>query len=145
MTNLACLVQPVIRYRMTDSVVLHDEHCGCGLNTPWMEINGRVEDILEFECDGKKTRIPGLLFLVCTKNVSGCDHCQVIQRAPDAIEVRCSVMQGYDRSETEQKILAAVCQLLESNGLNAIRIELVDQPLQRTGSGKFRIAFKAFI
>lgn len=144
MTNLACLVQPVIRYRMSDSVILHDEACGCGLHTPWMEIDGRVEDILEFERDGAKARIPGILFCLCTKDIPGCDHCQVIQRAPDAIELRVSVMRGYDRTATEEKILLSVRRLLESNGLSSVRIELADRPLQRTRSGKFRIAFKEF-
>lgn len=144
MTNLACLVQPVIRYRMSDSVTLHDEACGCGLNTPWMEIDGRVEDILEFECDGVKARIPGILFCLCTKDIPGCDHCQVIQRAPDAIELRASVMQGYDRMATEQEILSSIRQLLQSNGLRAVQIDLTDKPLQRTRSGKLRIAFKEF-
>ncbi len=145
MTNLACLVQPVIRYRMSDSVTLHNEACGCGLNTPWMEIDGRVEEILEFECDDAKTLIPGILFCLCTKDIPGCDHCQVIQRAHNAIELRVSVMQGFDRIATEQKILSAIHQLLKSNGLNSVQIELVDKPLQRTRSGKLRIAFKEYV
>ena len=145
MTNLACLVQPVIRYHMSDSVIMHDENCTCGLNTPWIEIEGRVEDILEFDNNGTTVRISGYLFSVCSYIVPGYDHCQVIQRANDAIEVRISVMQGYDRIETEQKILSSIRQLLQDNGLNSIRIELVNKPLQRTQSGKFRTAFKEFV
>ena len=145
MTNLACLVQPVIRYHMSDSVIMHDEICGCGLNTPWIEIEGRVEDVLEFDRNGTAVRIPGFLFQVCTDEFSGCDHCQVIQRAPDAIEIRASIQQGYDRIETEQKLLFAIRKFLEGNGLHSIRIELVDKPLQRTRSGKLRIAFKDFV
>jgi len=54
-------------------------------------------------------------------------------------------MPGYDRVETEQKILFSFRQLFESNGLNSIRIELVNKPLERTRSGKLRVAFKEFV
>jgi phenylacetate-coenzyme A ligase PaaK-like adenylate-forming protein len=145
MTNLACLVQPVIRYRMTDSVIMHDEICGCGLNTPWIDIDGRVDDILEFDHNDTTVRMPAVLFELCAKDIPGCDHCQVIQRAHDAIEMRVSVMPGYDRVETEQEILFSFRQLFESNGLGSIRIELVNKPLERTRSGKLRIAFKEFV
>lgn len=145
MTNLACLVQPVIRYRMSDRVVLHDEACGCGLNTPWLEIEGRVEDILEFEKNGETNRVLGILFELATKDIPGRDHCQVIQRAPDAVEVRISSLLGYDRAAIVEQAIAAIRKLLLENGLDYIRITPVDQPLVRTKSGKFRIAFKDFV
>jgi len=144
MTNLACLAQPVIRYRMSDRIILHDEPCGCGLNTPWLEIEGRVEDILEFEKDGTVTRLLGILFELVTKDIPGCDHCQVIQRAPDAIEVRITSLLGYDRASIVEKGLDAIRKLLSDNHLDYVRITLEDQPLVRTKSGKYRIAFKDF-
>lgn len=144
MTNLACLVQPVIRYRMSDRIIMHDEPCGCGLNTPWLEIEGRVEDILEFEKDGTTTRMLGILFELVTKDIPGRDHCQVIQRAADAIEVRVSSLLGYDRASIVEQAIAAIRNLLSENRLDYVQILPVDQPLVRTGSGKLRIAFKEF-
>jgi len=145
MTNLACLVQPVIRYRMTDSVIMHDEICGCGLNTPWIDIDGRVTTYWNLITTAQQYVCRLFCSSCAQRDIPGCDHCQVIQRAHDAIEMRISVMPGYDRVETEQKILFSFRQLFESNGLGSIRIELVNKPLERTRSGKLRIAFKEFV
>lgn len=145
MTNLACLVQPVIRYRMSDRIILHDESCGCGLTTPWLEIEGRVEDTLIFDKDNEQVRIPGLLFELFTDDIPGIDHCQVIQRAPDAIELRVSTMTGYDHAVAVKTAIEQIQRLLAQNKLEHVRITPVDLPLARTKSGKFRSAFKEFI
>lgn len=144
MTNLACLAQPVIRYRMSDRIILHDEPCGCSLTTPWLEIEGRVEDILIFDKGNEKIRIPGILFCLYTKDIPGIDHCQAIQRAPDAIELRISTMTGHDHASAAEAAEACIRNLLDQNKLEHVRITLVDLPPARTKSGKFRIAFKEF-
>ncbi len=143
-TNLACLVQPVIRYRMTDSVVLHEEPCGCGLNTPYIEIDGRVEDILEFEKDGQIVRIPGVLFFIATKDIPGQNHCQYIQRSPHDLEVRMATMSGFDWEDTAQIVLKSIHKMLEENGLDSVTVTMSKKAPERTKSGKLRIAFQDF-
>lgn len=49
LTNLANKVQPFIRYEVSDRIVMHHEECGCGCDAPWLEIEGRNDDILMFE------------------------------------------------------------------------------------------------
>ncbi|HML47570.1 MAG TPA: AMP-binding protein, partial [Clostridia bacterium] len=42
LTNLYNFTQPIIRYEMTDRVVLHRELCACGNPSPWLTVEGRM-------------------------------------------------------------------------------------------------------
>jgi phenylacetate-coenzyme A ligase PaaK-like adenylate-forming protein len=46
LTNLANLVQPLIRYDLGDQVTLHAKRCGCGSSFPTLEVGGRRDDVL---------------------------------------------------------------------------------------------------
>ena len=48
-TNLSNYIQPFIRYELTDRIIVHNEKCKCGKSSCWLEIEGRTDDILEFE------------------------------------------------------------------------------------------------
>jgi phenylacetate-coenzyme A ligase PaaK-like adenylate-forming protein len=56
-TNMANLVQPVIRYRMSDTLTMHSAPCGCGLPFPYIEMNGRSEEVFEFRTKEHTARI----------------------------------------------------------------------------------------
>jgi len=45
-TNLTNYTQPVIRYRLTDSVVIHDKPCTCGRPLPVIEVHGRTDETI---------------------------------------------------------------------------------------------------
>ena len=144
MTNLACLVQPIIRYRMSDSIILHNEKCGCGINTPYIEIDGRVEDILEFDRSEKIVRIPGILLYICAKEAPGFDHCQFIQRSPSDLELRIMTMSTHDKTLVERNIAENIRGILDEYGLTDVKITIADEPPMRTKSGKLRISYRAF-
>ena len=144
MTNLACLVQPIIRYRMSDSVIFHDEPCGCGLTTPYIEVDGRVEDILEFERNGTVIRVPGLMLFVAAKAVPGFDHCQFIQRSHYDLELRVTTLSTHDEASVKQDIVNKISSIMADYGLADLKITLADEPPMRTKSGKLRISYRAF-
>lgn len=54
LTNLFNYTQPFIRYEVTDRVIIHHEPCHCGNLSPWLELEGRTDDITTFVENGKK-------------------------------------------------------------------------------------------
>ena len=46
LTNLANLVQPLIRYDLGDQIVLHSQRCRCGSPLPTIDVGGRRDDVL---------------------------------------------------------------------------------------------------
>ena len=60
LTNLFNYTQPMIRYEVTDRVILHREGCPCGNPSPWLEIEGRNDDVLAFVQDGQTLRVAPL-------------------------------------------------------------------------------------
>lgn len=144
MTNLANLVQPVIRYHMSDSVTLFNDPCGCGLPFPYIDINGRMEDVLEFEHDGNITRIAGTTLFIAIFDTAGCETAQIIQRSPNSIEIRPVTLSSYDREAVKSQILKTVKDLLVKSGLPHVQITMSDEPMIRTKGGKIRAAYKDF-
>ncbi|NCT39817.1 hypothetical protein GTW56_29185 [Bacillus sp. EB93] len=45
-TNLANRIQPLIRYELTDRVIMSLEPCKCGRPFPVVQVEGRTDDIL---------------------------------------------------------------------------------------------------
>lgn len=143
-TNLACLVQPVIRYHMSDKIIMFDEPCGCGLNTPYIDIGGRSEEVLEFEKDGKTSKIAGLQLYFAASHTEGCGNCQFIQRGKDSLEVRVEVLSGYDNDFIVSEVMRKTREILDGSGLGYVSADYVQGQLIRTKGGKIRLAFKEF-
>jgi phenylacetate-coenzyme A ligase PaaK-like adenylate-forming protein len=105
LTNLANLVQPVIRYYVSDRVILHDEPCVCGSPFPTFEIEGRKEDILSFQnAAGDWVPLPSALFITISMHAPNCGQVQFIQRGPREMEIRCAPEDG----EGHEKLCAAL-------------------------------------
>lgn len=85
LTNLANRVCPIIRFEITDRVVIHNEPCECGNLKPWLTIEGRTDDILCFE---NGIRIAPLLLYAELKEVHGIERFQLIQQEDDRLELR---------------------------------------------------------
>jgi phenylacetate-coenzyme A ligase PaaK-like adenylate-forming protein len=143
LTNLANLVQPVIRYRLTDKVIWHDEPCRCGLHMPYIELQGREEEILTFENPNRRVPISPTVMMLVALDTEGCNGAQFIQRAPDRLEVRWDVKHGFDRHDVGEKLKHYLHSLFENN---AIRVDVIlsSEPFIRTKGGKCRAVFRAF-
>lgn len=143
-TNLANFAQPVIRYHMTDNVVLHSNPCGCSLPLPYIEINGRMEDVLEFSQDDKIARIAGTTLFIAAIDTDGCETAQFIQRSPNDLEIRILTLSGYDPGAVKARLFDAIKDFLNKSGLTGVRIEISDDPPIRSKGGKIRAAYKDF-
>lgn len=76
LTNLANRICPIIRFEITDRIVLHKEPCTCGNSRPWLTLEGRTDDILIFE---NGIRIAPLSIYAILKEVHGIERFQLIQ------------------------------------------------------------------
>lgn len=137
LTNLANLIQPVIRYRLSDKVIWHDEPCSCGLHTPFIELEGRAEDALTFESKGRRATILAPVMLIASIDVEGCYTAQYVQKAADALEIRWTVKPGFDRTTVGENLKAYMQKVFQGNGIE-VRITLSDEPFIRTKAGKLR-------
>ena len=133
LTNLSNTIQPFIRYELTDRVVVHDEKCRCGRNTRWLEIEGRTDDILEFE---NGVRIAPMSLYKVLEEVKAVRRFQLVQKSVGTLELR---MIAEDRGRAFDDAERRLRAFFESKGLPGVEIRLSDIPPQadRT-SGKFK-------
>lgn len=134
LTNLSNYTQPLIRFEMTDRVVLHREPCGCGETAPWLEVEGRTDDILAFR---EGVRIPPLALYALLKEVPGVRRfqlLQLLQRERNTLELR---FLAEDRQKVFVQARAVLGEYLQKHGVTAEFI-LSEAPPQVTAGGKFK-------
>lgn len=132
LTNLANKVCPIIRFEITDRVVLHNEPCLCGNARPWLTLEGRTDDVLTFD---NGVRIAPLSLYALIKEVYGVQHFQLIKTVGSQLELRLI-------AENKHQVFIAVKQAIEAylikNGVVAT-IHLSDlSPQANPISGKFK-------
>ena len=84
-TNLSNYIQPFIRYELTDRIIVHNEKCSCGKNSCWLEIEGRTDDILEFE---NSILIAPMSFYKILEEIPGIKRFQLFQKSNNKLELR---------------------------------------------------------
>ena len=103
LTNLANLVQPLIRYDLGDQVTLHAKRCACGSPLPTLELGGRSDDVLRVPSRRRKGETVSLLpMALCTVIEEECklfdfqlqqhdDHTLVLRIPHDGSEGRAAI------------------------------------------------------
>ena len=135
-TNLSNYIQPFIRYELTDRVIVHNEKCKCGRTTMWLEIEGRTDDILEFD---NGARIAPMSLYKVLEEVKTIRRFQLVQRASDRVELR---MISDERETAYEQAKHDLQQFFESKGLT-VEILLSEEPPQANKvSGKFKHIYK---
>ncbi len=136
-TNLSNYIQPFIRYELTDRIIVHDEKCKCGKNTCWLEIEGRTDDILEFESG---VLIAPMSFYKILEEVDGVTRFQLVQKSKNKLELR---LIADDKDAAFKTAASELSVFLESKGLNKVEIVLSnDSPMANKVSGKFNHILK---
>lgn len=137
-TNLSNYIQPFIRYELTDRVIVHNEKCKCGRTTLWLEIEGRTDDILEFD---NGVRIAPMSLYKVLEEVKTIRRFQLIQRAMDKVELR---MISDNPQVAFEQAKHDLQEFFESKDLS-IEISLSDvHPQANKISGKFKHIYKDF-
>lgn len=139
LTNLFNFSQPFIRYEVTDRMILHNEHCACGNPSPWIEIEGRSDDVLTFTEEEKIIRIPPLAVYATLKEVHCLRRFQLVYYSENRIELRSDVDGNISRENAFAKANDVLREFFRQYGIRHIDIKLSpDNPQQDLGSGKFK-------
>lgn len=132
LTNLANRICPIIRFEITDRIVMHNEPCTCGNSKPWLTLEGRTDDILTFE---NGIKISPLSLYAIIKEVHGIKRFQLIQQGNNRLELR--LIAGNKQLEFANA-KQAVESFLMKNGV-AVEVFLSDRlPEANPISGKFK-------
>ena len=138
-TNLSNYIQPFIRYELTDRIIVHNEKCNCGKNSCWLEIEGRTDDILEFE---NGVLIAPMSFYKVLEEISEIKRFQLIQRSSNKLELR---LLTDNKEVTFTKALKALQEFLNSKDIFDVEVFLADKlPQTNKVSGKFNHIYKDF-
>lgn len=139
LTNLYNYTQPMIRYEVTDRIIYHGEPCPCGNPSPWIEVEGRNDDVLTFEKNGTELRVPPLAIYAQLKEVHELRRFQILKHPDNRLELRLEPMPGVSREDAFEKAKLALIACLNVYGVNAPEISLSEGlPRQHPVSGKFK-------
>ncbi|MGN0706913.1 MAG: phenylacetate--CoA ligase family protein [Faecalibacterium sp.] len=139
LTNLYNYTQPMIRYQVTDRIIYHSEPCSCGNPSPWIEVEGRSDDVLTFEKNGSELRIPPLTIYAELKEVHELRRFQLLKHSDDRLELRLEPMPGVSRETAFEKARQSLIACLNVYGVEAPEIFLSEElPRQHPVSGKFK-------
>ena len=129
----------MIRYEVTDRIILHREACPCGNPSPWLEIEGRNDDVLTFTQDGKTLRVPPLAIYARLKEVPQLRRFQLLKYPENRMELRLEPTKGTGRAEAFAEAAVAVRELLAVYGVTEVSLSLSEElPRQHPVSGKFK-------
>ena len=139
LTNLYNYTQPFIRYEVTDRVIMHHEPCGCGNPSPWLELEGRTDDIISFEEDGRTIRVAPLPVYAVLREVQELRRFQLLAYPANRLELRMEEREGVSRAAAFEKARVRLEDYLVSQGVRHAAVSLSqDPPRQDPGSGKFK-------
>ena len=139
LTDLFNYTQPLIRYEVTDRIVLHREGCPCGNPSPWLEIEGRSDDVLTFREDQGDIRVPPLAIYAQLKEVPQLRRFQLLKFPHNRMELRLEPKAGTGKDQAYAEAAKALGALLSVYGVHHFDLSLSeDQPRQHPVSGKFK-------
>ena len=132
-TNLSNYIQPFIRYEITDRVIVHNEKCSCGKNTLWLEIEGRTDDIFEFE---NGIKIAPMSLYKILEEIKSIKRFQMIQRSLKKLELRLLADDKEKSFTIAKKDLESFFNSKEIKDITILLSE--DEPQANKISGKFK-------
>ncbi|HET7318642.1 MAG TPA: phenylacetate--CoA ligase family protein [Nitrospirota bacterium] len=143
LTNLANLVQPLIRYDLGDSVTVFPAACPCGSPLPAIRPEGRRDEILWIElADGAPRPLIPLVLATAVEEAPGLLRYQVLQAGPRRLRLRLEEAPGHDRAQVCGDVVHRLRAYLSSQGLASVEVELSEErPRSDTAGGKLRQFF----
>jgi phenylacetate-coenzyme A ligase PaaK-like adenylate-forming protein len=122
LTNLANRTQPLLRYRLGDSVRMHVDGCRCGSAFPTIEVQGRADHTLVLH-DARRRKVPLLPLALSTviEEGAGITRFQLLCTSPERLELRFE--EGVeDTPEAFARARRALAAYLQTQGLAQVRI-----------------------
>lgn len=144
LTSLYNFAQPLIRYRLSDSLTLENADESCPF-TRAVGLLGRNEDILWFEdSNGNREFLhPLAVEGFC---IEGLTDYQFVQLGNNKFEMRAQVSSNYSRSDIRAKIIEQMEAVLNEKHLNFVNfsVKFVDEITPDTTTGKKRLIIGNF-
>ena len=137
LTNLANVVQPVVRYDIGDRVMLRPTPCPCGSPLPAIEVEGRCDDVLHVPGrEGRTvTLLPLALGTILEEEADLFDY-QLVQRTPHRLELR-SKLRTARIEPVLRRARTALEAFIERQGGHHVAVEChPDEPVIVGRSGK---------
>ena len=145
LTNLANVVQPIIRYDLGDSITVSDRPCRCGSALPVILAEGRCDDVLALRSrDGSLVRVSPLALTTVIEDATTCHPFQLVQTAPDRVVLRLATTGRHARDEGLRAARRALNDYLAQQSLGNVRVDDDDHaPMPDARSGKLREVIRA--
>ncbi|HVE50215.1 MAG TPA: phenylacetate--CoA ligase family protein [Casimicrobiaceae bacterium] len=138
-TNLANRVQPIIRYDLGDSVLVHPGRCACGNPLPALRVDGRRDDVLILTDGKREFRVPPMALTTVFEESTGVHRFQILQRERDRLLLRVATAGDAERKRAFDVGSRALHDYLMEQGARSIRIDFDDvEPQVDERSGKLR-------
>ncbi len=137
LTNLANLVQPIIRYYISDRVLIDETPCPCGLPFPSLAVEGRQEDNLTFvDKNGEEVTVASSVFVQFALHAPDCDELQFVQTSPTELQLRFTTDQ--DRARIGEQLNELCHERFAREGLANVTFTVSDLPPLLGATGKMR-------
>jgi phenylacetate-CoA ligase len=139
-TNLANLVQPILRYDLGDSVLQRPDPCPCGNPLPAIRVQGRTADLLTFPTpNGETVTITPLALTTRLDRLPGLALFQILQTTPTELSVRIQPAPGADPDQVWSLVHGELADLLTGSGLARVTLRRADDAPQPAIGGKYRL------
>lgn len=139
LTNLYNYTQPYIRYEVTDRVILHHEPCGCGKTSPWIELEGRTDDVTIFTQGKTTVKIAPLSLYAVLKEVHDLRRFQALVYPGNHVVLRIESRENVSRAAAFEEACQSLTRFLATQGIEKVTITLSEElPQQNPKSGKFK-------
>lgn len=143
-TNLANLVQPIIRYEIGDIVTMAKQPCGCGSNLPRIEsVDGRDSDMFWIEDEAGVRPLPPAVFEEALRHIVDIREYQLIQEDINRFRILIEPLHGANLDR--QRALRILHKQLEEYDLGQgleIEIEIVERLAPESGNKFKRVVNK---
>ena len=139
-TNLANRIQPFIRYKVGDSLVMVPDPCPCGSPLPVIRIEGRTDEILDVPAeDGRVVHLFPTALHPLMDETPGVYRSQIVQTRPTQLEVRLEVVAGEKRDSVWADMKHNLDAYLAQQGVDDVSTILsTESPRSDPVSGKLR-------
>lgn len=139
LTNLFNYTQPYIRYEVTDRVIYHHEPCACGNPSPWIELEGRNDDVVTFIENNIPIRIPPLAIYATLKEIHMLKRFQLVVHPNNQVDLRLEPITSISKEEAYMVAKNALLDFFKQYGALHVSITLSSElPKQHPISGKFK-------
>lgn len=118
---------------------MHREPCACGNPSPWLEIEGRNDDVVTLTAGETTIRVPPLALYAELKEVHELRRFQLVVSPGNCLKLRLEPAAGVSREAAFLRASAALRTQIRIYGVQDVEIVLSDElPQPHPVSGKFK-------